>query len=112
MNKRLSQKRAESVRNYLIKAGVDAKRMTAVGYGQEKPIADNKTAAGRKENRRVEFQITFEQISYETVYEHADSTLLKQHLDSIQAIELQKQLIINKIITLWDALLNTEKLLN
>ena len=91
MNKRLSQKRAESVRNYLIKAGVDAKRMTAVGYGQEKPIADNKTAAGRKENRRVEFQITFEQISYETVYEHADSTLLKQHLDSIQAIELQKQ---------------------
>ena len=91
MNKKLSQKRADSVRKYLEKAGVDKNRLTSVGYGQEVPIADNKTAAGRKENRRVEFQITFEQISYETVYEHADSTLLQQHLDSIQAIELQKQ---------------------
>lgn len=66
-NQDLSERRANAVRNYLIKAGVPEERMTAKGYGLTMPIADNKTAAGRKENRRVEFIITFEEVSYETV---------------------------------------------
>ncbi|MBT0662885.1 OmpA family protein [Geobacter pelophilus] len=54
MNKKLSQRRADSVLKYLVdKYGIDKKRLTAVGYGEEKPIADNKTAAGRQKNRRT-----------------------------------------------------------
>lgn len=54
-NIKLSQARAESVRQYLIdNFGIDASRITAVGYGPNKPIANNDTAAGRKKNRRVE----------------------------------------------------------
>ena len=86
-NKKLSQKRAEAVRDYLVQKGVNADNFTAVGYGDEKPIADNSTAAGRKENRRVEFQITFEQTHIETVYEHADEELLKEHLAEEKAKE-------------------------
>jgi OmpA-OmpF porin, OOP family len=56
-NKTLSQKRAEAVREWLIKKGVDGDRMVAVGYGPEKPIADNRTNKGREQNRRVEFII-------------------------------------------------------
>ena len=57
-NLKLSQKRAESVRTYLIKKGVTSDRMAAKGYGESVPIADNRTAAGRSQNRRVEFVIT------------------------------------------------------
>lgn len=53
-NLRLSQRRAEAVRAYLIKEGVAAERLTAKGYGESSPVADNKTAAGRAKNRRVE----------------------------------------------------------
>ncbi len=54
-NVRLSQRRAESVRNYLISKGVDGKRLIAKGYGPENPIAPNDTAEGRAKNRRIEF---------------------------------------------------------
>ncbi|MGE0402318.1 MAG: OmpA family protein [Kofleriaceae bacterium] len=57
-NMKLSQNRANSVRAYLMKQGVDASRMTAVGYGENVMIADNRTAEGRAQNRRVEFIIT------------------------------------------------------
>ena len=57
-NKNLSQKRAESVVSYLVKQGVAANRMSAVGYGEEKPVADNGTKSGRAKNRRVEFILT------------------------------------------------------
>ena len=70
VNKNLSQKRAQAVRDYLIKAGVDANRMTANGYGSEMPIDDNKTKAGRAKNRRVEFKITFEEVHYEIINDH------------------------------------------
>ena len=60
----LSEKRAQSVRDYLIKHGVSATRMTAHGYGPDKPIADNNTKQGRTLNRRVEFKITFEETKY------------------------------------------------
>ena len=57
-NKRLSQKRAESVRTYLAGQGIVVGRMDAVGYGEDRPIEDNNTADGRERNRRVEFHIT------------------------------------------------------
>jgi OOP family OmpA-OmpF porin len=57
-NLKLSQNRANSVRAYLIKQGVAADRMTAKGYGENVMIADNRTAEGRSQNRRVEFVIT------------------------------------------------------
>jgi OOP family OmpA-OmpF porin len=56
-NKKLSQSRAESVMKWLIKFGIDPTRLTAKGFGKERPIGDNKTAAGRADNRRVEFHI-------------------------------------------------------
>ena len=54
LNQRLSRQRAESVRQYLIERGVAADRLTAVGYGPDKPVASNRTAEGRTQNRRVE----------------------------------------------------------
>jgi outer membrane protein OmpA-like peptidoglycan-associated protein len=56
-NIKLSQERADSVRTYLIKRGIEPERLQSVGYGPAVPIADNKTAAGREANRRVEFHI-------------------------------------------------------
>ena len=53
-NVNLSQKRADSVRRYLINNGVSADRLTAKGYGPDKPVASNDTKAGRADNRRVE----------------------------------------------------------
>jgi OOP family OmpA-OmpF porin len=59
-NTLLSQQRADAVRTYLIGKGVEENRMTAVGYGELEPVADNATEEGRKANRRVEFRITTE----------------------------------------------------
>lgn len=56
-NMRLSQRRADSVRQYLIDKGVAGDRLTAKGYGESQPIADNNTLEGRQENRRVELKI-------------------------------------------------------
>ena len=53
-NLNLSQKRSESVVNYFIKKGIEPNRVRAIGYGSERPIADNNTSAGRETNRRVE----------------------------------------------------------
>jgi outer membrane protein OmpA-like peptidoglycan-associated protein len=57
-NQQLSEKRAQAVRDFLASAGVAADRITAVGRGEDQPIATNKTAAGRQQNRRVELVIT------------------------------------------------------
>jgi len=54
----LSQNRAENVKAYLVRQGVDASRISAEGYGMENPIADNSTPEGRAKNRRVEFLVT------------------------------------------------------
>ncbi len=52
-NQKLSQRRAESVRQYLVDKGVPADRLEAVGRGESQPVADNATAEGRSQNRRV-----------------------------------------------------------
>lgn len=57
INNPLSQNRATSVKNYLAAQGLAAGRMTAKGYGSTSPVADNTTATGREQNRRVEITV-------------------------------------------------------
>lgn len=53
----LSQKRAEAVKQYLISKGIGATRLTALGFGETEPIADNSTSKGKQQNRRTEIVI-------------------------------------------------------
>jgi outer membrane protein OmpA-like peptidoglycan-associated protein len=57
-NMKLSQRRADSVRSHLITQGITADKITAVGWGESRPVADNDTAEGRANNRRVELVVT------------------------------------------------------
>jgi outer membrane protein OmpA-like peptidoglycan-associated protein len=56
-NQRLSERRAEAVKNLLVQRGVDPYRVTTIGYGESRPVATNAEAAGRQLNRRVEIRI-------------------------------------------------------
>ena len=56
----LSQNRANAVKKYLEKKGVESSRIDTKWYGEDKPIADNKTADGRAKNRRVEMKVIFD----------------------------------------------------
>ena len=56
-NMKLSQQRADNVKNFLVEQGIDAGRLTAKGLGMSMPIADNKTKEGRQKNRRVDLVI-------------------------------------------------------
>ena len=57
-NKSLSQKRAEAVKDFLTKKGIDSRRITAMGYGSSRPLASNDDEEdGRELNRRVEFKV-------------------------------------------------------
>lgn len=56
-NQLLSERRASSVRDFLLNQGIEPKRTRAVGYGERYPIASNDTAAGREQNRRVELTL-------------------------------------------------------
>ncbi len=60
LNQRLSDSRANAVKTYLTENGIDQFRLSAVGYGEDRPIASNKTRAGRSENRRVEINLVKE----------------------------------------------------
>ena len=57
LNQKLSESRANAVRDFLIAEGIDASRLTSVGYGEDKPIATNVNRAGRTQNRRVEINL-------------------------------------------------------
>jgi len=59
-NLKLSQNRANSVRAYLVSQSIDPAAVTATGFGKTMPVADNKTAAGRQANRRVELVVSGE----------------------------------------------------
>lgn len=56
-NQKLSIRRAEAVKSYLVGKGIDAKRVYTEGKGEKQPVATNKTAAGRAQNRRVEIEV-------------------------------------------------------
>jgi OOP family OmpA-OmpF porin len=56
-NMKLSRKRAEAVKGFLTSAGIDESRIGTVGYGPDKPIADNETKEGKEKNRRIEFRL-------------------------------------------------------
>ncbi len=56
-NQRLSEQRADRVRQFLVSEGVSPARITAVGFGESMPVATNATAEGRQQNRRVEIEI-------------------------------------------------------
>ena len=56
-NQKLSERRVDSVRNYVVGKGVDGGRISGQGFGESKPIADNKTSEGRAKNRRVEIKV-------------------------------------------------------
>ena len=53
-NKKLSEARAKSVTAAIVASGIEAARLSAAGFGQDKPVADNRTEEGRAKNRRVE----------------------------------------------------------
>jgi outer membrane protein OmpA-like peptidoglycan-associated protein len=57
MNQQLSQRRAQAVLSWLVKKGIMSNRLSAVGRGEENPIAPNNTAMGRSKNRRIEFYV-------------------------------------------------------
>ncbi len=56
-NLKLSEKRAQTVKDYLIKQGIDGSRLTTIGFGEADPVGNNATVLGRAENRRIEFKV-------------------------------------------------------
>lgn len=55
---KLSEQRADAVRDYLVQQGLNSDNVTAKGFGKTMPVADNATAAGRQQNRRVELVVS------------------------------------------------------
>jgi outer membrane protein OmpA-like peptidoglycan-associated protein len=65
-NQRLSERRAESVRAYLLQQNIPPQEVATAGFGEARPVATNGTAAGRQQNRRVELVVTGESIGRRT----------------------------------------------
>jgi hypothetical protein len=61
-NQQLSEKRAASVRDYLVQQGIPISGVAVMGFGKTEPVASNSTAAGRQQNRRVELVVSGEVI--------------------------------------------------
>lgn len=66
-NQKLSEDRARSVMKYLTEHGVAAGELVSIGYGVDRPIADNGTEAGREQNRRVEFVILEQDVTHKKI---------------------------------------------
>jgi outer membrane protein OmpA-like peptidoglycan-associated protein len=64
LNQKLSEQRANAVRDYLVSQGLSPDSVTAAGFGKTMPVADNATASGRQQNRRVEIIISGEVIGH------------------------------------------------
>ena len=64
-NQKLSENRADAVRNFLLTQGVQEANITSTGYGKSKPVADNGTAQGRAQNRRVQLVVSGDAIGVE-----------------------------------------------
>ncbi|MDR1372603.1 MAG: OmpA family protein [Dysgonamonadaceae bacterium] len=62
-NEVLSENRAQSVKDYLVQHGIEDKRIIPLGFGDSRPVEDNKTPSGRAKNRRVDFEVSFEVVS-------------------------------------------------
>lgn len=60
-NLSLSRRRAIAVKDYLVKQGLSGDRLTAIGFGPDRPVASNRTDAGRAQNRRMEFRVIREE---------------------------------------------------
>jgi outer membrane protein OmpA-like peptidoglycan-associated protein len=88
-NKKLSDDRSKSVRQYLIEHGIEEDRLTAKGYGDEKPIADNETEEGREKNRRVEFNIVEQEVTKKKV--EIDASGKEKVLEKSQATEKKQE---------------------
>jgi len=84
-NKKLSDDRAKSVRQYLVEHGIEEDRLTAKGYGDEKPIADNESDEGREKNRRVEFNIVEQEVTKKKV--EIDASGKEKVLEKSQSTE-------------------------
>lgn len=85
-NMQLSIDRAAAVGKYITNKGISTQRITTQGFGETKPIANNNTSKGRAENRRVEFEISYEEISFEKVVNPELQDLI-QPTDSINNIQ-------------------------
>jgi OOP family OmpA-OmpF porin len=66
-NQKLSEDRARSVMKYLTEHGIAAGELVSIGYGVDRPIADNATEAGREQNRRVEFVILEQDVTHKKI---------------------------------------------
>ena len=65
-NQKLSEQRADAVRDYLTAQGVPSNMVTSVGFGKTQPVASNDTAAGRQQNRRVELVVSGDPIGIDS----------------------------------------------
>lgn len=84
-NLALSEHRAAAVKDYLVNAGVEQNRLISKGYGDTKPIESNATANGRKLNRRVEFVISYEEVTTQEIATDSDSSAIEAlQNDSVQ----------------------------
>jgi len=89
-NRQLSARRAASVVRFLVEKGIDQNRLQSVGHGPDKPIADNKTAKGREQNRRVDFVIIDPAQSNEVQVKKASEVVVPQSDDQSDKSEGKK----------------------